>query len=361
MSTLVCPKGRSGANHRITTGWRDGPGSEATNPAACYEHGMKAAVYSETGPPSVLRYQDVPDPQVGPGTVLVRNEVISIEGGDVLHRSGGELGQVPHIVGYQSAGTVEAVGDGVGNFSVGDRVVTVGLDGSHAELRVVPEGFAWRIPDRLSTDDASTVPIPFGTAHDALFEFGRLEAGDTVLVQAGAGGVGVAAIQLAKAAGARVITTASSTAKLDALARLGADDTINYREEDLVATVRRLTGGNGVDVVVETVGGHVLADSIRCLAYRGRCVSVGEAGREQATVLDVGLLRPQNLTLVGYFMGMEMLMSPRCHKLVADLLERVASGELTAVIDRSFPLSEAADAHAYIESRAAVGRVLLHP
>src|SRR5690606_31176571 len=189
---------------------------------------MKAAVYSETGPPSVLRYEDVPDPSVGLGTVLVRNQAISIEGGDVLHRSGGELGRVPHVVGYQSAGTVEAVGDGVTSMTVGDRVVTVGVDGSHAELRVVPEGFTWRIPDALSTDDAATVPVPFGTAHDALFEFGRLTDGETVLVQAGAGGVGVAAIQLAKRAGARVLTTASSPAMHARPAVQGAVSCIVY-------------------------------------------------------------------------------------------------------------------------------------
>lgn len=322
---------------------------------------MKAAVYSETGPPSVFRYEEVPDPIVGPGTVLVRNEVISVEGGDVLHRAGGELGRAPHIVGYQSAGTVEAIGDGVTSVAVGDRVVTVGVDGSHAALRLVPESFAWQIPDAVELIDAATVPIPFGTAHDALFEFGRLDSTDTVLVQSGAGGVGVAAIQLAKAAGARVLTTASSASKLERLAELGADAGINYVEVDFVSEVRRLTDGRGVDVVVENVGGRVLTDSVRCLAYRGRCVSVGEVGREQATVLDVGLLRPQNLTVVGYFMGMEMLMSARCRAVVASILERFAAGELHAVVDRSFPLAEAAAAHAYIESRAAVGRVVLIP
>ncbi len=322
---------------------------------------MKAAVYSETGPPSVLRYEDVPDPSVGPGTVLVRNQAISIEGGDVLHRSGGELGRVPHVVGYQSAGTVEAVGDGVTSVTVGDRVVTVGVDGSHAELRVVPEGFTWLIPDALSTDDAAAVPVPFGTAHDALFEFGRLTDGETVLVQAGAGGVGVAAIQLAKRAGAQVLTTASSPVKLARLAELGTDAGIDYSEQDTVTEVLRLTDGRGVDLVVDNVGGSAMTDNVRCLAYRGRCVSVGEVGREGATTVDVGMLRPKNLTVVGYFMGMEMLMSPRCHNVVARVLDDLAVGELHAVIDRAFPLSEAADAHAYIESRAAVGRVLLRP
>src|SRR5690606_22917276 len=166
--------------------------------------------------------------------------------------------RVPPVVGYQSAGTVEAVGDGVTSMTVGDRVVTVGVDGSHAELRVVPEGFTWRIPDALSTDDAATVPVPFGTAHDALFEFGRLTDGETVLVQAGAGGVGVAAIQLAKRAGARVLTTASSPAKLARLAELGADAGIDYSEQDTVTEVLRLTDGRGVDLVVDNVGGSAI-------------------------------------------------------------------------------------------------------
>lgn len=342
---------------------RDARGDEAVDGAGVAANpkgdAMKAAVYYETGAPSVLRYEEVADPEPAPGAVLVRNEVVSIEGGDVLHRAGGELGRVPHIVGYQAAGTVVEVGEGITGFSPGDRVATVAMDGSHAELRVVPEGFVWRIPDGMSTEAAAPVPVTFGTAHDALFEFGRLQKGETVLVQAGAGGVGVAAIQLAKRAGARVLTTASSAAKLERLTELGADAGINYAQDDTAAEVRRLTDGRGVDVVVENVGGSVFTDSIRCLAYRGRCVSVGDAGRGSATVADIGMLRPQNLTVVGYFMGMEMLVSPRCHAVVADALEAIAAGELRTVIDRRFPLAEAADAHAYIESRAAVGRVVL--
>ncbi len=322
---------------------------------------MKAAVYERTGGPEVFSYIDVPDPVVGPGTVLVRNEVISIEGGDVLHRAGGELARTPHIVGYQSAGVVEAVGDGVTAFSVGDRVVTLGMDGSHAELRVVPEGFAWRIPDDLATEDAAVVPVPFGTAHDALFEFGRLVEGEWVLVTAGSGGVGVAAIQLAKAAGARVVTTASSPEKLDRLAELGADVGVNYRTEDIAEATRRATDGHGVDLVVENVGGETFTAAMAALAYRGRCVSVGEVGRGAATVAPLGPMRERNLTVTGYFMGMEMLMGRRCHAVVAGILDRMAAGELHAVIDSRFGLADAAEAHAHIESHATFGRVLLLP
>lgn len=322
---------------------------------------MKAAVYYEVGEPSVFRYEDVADPSAGDGMVLVRNEAISIEGGDVLHRSGGDLAAAPHVVGYQSAGTVVDVGRGVSTLDVGDRVVTVGVDGSHAELRAVPEAFAWAVPDELSTEQAACVPIPFGTAHDCLFEFGRLEAGQTVLIQAGASGVGIAAIQLAKRAGAQVLATASRPDKLERLADFGLDHGVNYAEVDVVDAVRGLTAGRGVDLVVDSVGGPTLAASVRCLAYRGRCVSVGDAGRGSATALDVSTLRENNLTVVGYFMGAELLVDRRARQLVARLLDDVAAGNLRVVVDRRFPLAEAADAHAYIESRAAFGRVVLVP
>ena len=162
---------------------------------------MKAAVYYETGGPDVFRYEDVPDPVVGGSEVLVQVQAISIEGGDTLNRLQGDVGIPPHIVGYQCAGTVVGAGPEVTQFRTGDRVVTVGLDGSHAALRAVAEPFAWKIPDGLSTEEAACVPVPFGTADDCLFEFGRLKAGETALVHAGAGGVGIAAIQMAKRAG----------------------------------------------------------------------------------------------------------------------------------------------------------------
>ena len=322
---------------------------------------MKAAVYYETGSPDVFRYEDVPEPSVGTHDVLVKVEAISIEGGDTLNRLGGELRTVPHVVGYQCAGTVLAVGEQVKNFVVGQRAVTVGIDGSHAELRAAPESFAWGIPDGLSTDEAACVPVPWGTADDCLFEFGRLAAGETVLVQAGASGVGIAAIQLAKRAGARVLATASSDDKLARLGELGLDEGINYVRDDFVAESRRLTDGRGVDVIVDSVGGATLQGSIRALAYRGRCVTVGDAGRAPAEHLDISTMRPNNQTLSGYFLGVELLVSPRPHALIARLLDDIARGDLRVVIDQVFPLSEATAAHAYIESRQSFGRVLLAP
>ncbi len=322
---------------------------------------MHAAVYYETGSPDVLRYEEVPDPTPGPAEILVRVEAVSIEGGDTLNRLGGALSTVPHIVGYQCAGTVVAAGEEVTRFAVGDRVVTVGLDGSHAELRAVPEPFAWKIPTSLATDEAACVPVPWGTADDCLFEFGRLVAGETALIHAGGSGVGLAAIQLAKRAGARVFATASSDDKLERLRELGLDEGINYAREDFVTETRRLTDGRGVDVIVDSVGGATLQGSLRALAYRGRCVSVGDAGRSPAELLDISTMRGNNQTLSGYFLGAELLLFPRAHALIAGHLDAIARGELRVIIDRAFPLAEAAAAHAYIESRQSFGRVLLIP
>ncbi len=322
---------------------------------------MKAAVYYETGAPEVFRYEDVPDPTVGPGEILINVEAISIEGGDTLNRLGGDLTSTPHIVGYQCAGTVAEVGADVDSFAVGDRAVTVGVDGSHAERRAAAAGFAWKIADNVTTDDAACVPVPFGTADDCLFEFGRLQAGETALIHAGAGGVGVAAIQMAKRAGARVLSTASSEDRLERLKDLGLDEGINYVTHDFVTEARRLTDGRGVDVVVDSVGGVTLQGSINVLAYRGRCVTVGDAGRSAAEQVDISAMRGNNQTLSGYFLGAELLLFPRPHAMIARHLEDIGRGDLKVVIDRTFPLSDAAGAHAYIESRQAFGRVLLIP
>jgi NADPH2:quinone reductase len=203
--------------------------------------------------------------------------------------------------------------------------------------------------------------VEFATAHDCLFEFGRLQAGETVLVQAGAGGVGIAAVQLAKAAGATVLATASSDERLERLRGYGLDHPINYVTGDVVPEVMALTGGRGVDLVVDPVGGRTLEASIAATAYRGRVVWTGRAGRDD-TVPDVWPLAMKNGSLTGVFLGGEMMMDPgRVRDLVSALLDRVAAGELHVVVDRTFPLSEAADAHRYIESRQAFGRVLLVP
>jgi NADPH:quinone reductase len=319
---------------------------------------MKAAVYYENGPPSVLRYEDVPDPKCHPKGVVIRVEVVSIEGGDTLSRLAGPLSAKPHVVGYQAAGEIIEVGAEVTHLRVGQKVTTVNAIGSHAELRAVPARNAWPLPAGMDIKLAAAIPVPFGTADDCLFEHGRLQPGGNVLVQGGGGAVGLAAIQLAKRAGATVIATASSDDKLARLARLGLDHGINYKTQDLVKEVRELTNNQGVDVVVDPVG-TTIKQSVACLAYRGRVALVGRAGREPIS-LDPSVLMGGNQSLIGVFLGAE-IMTDRAHDMIQRHIDDVAAGKLEVVIDSEYPLKDAALAHAHIEGRGAFGRVLLIP
>jgi NADPH2:quinone reductase len=322
---------------------------------------MKAAVIYENGAPDVLRYEEVPDPECPDGCVLIDVEAISIEGGDLLARAGSPPPSTPHMVGYLAAGTVVEVGARVENRSTGDRLVTLNAAGSHATRRAVPAMSTWPIPDGLDAARAACVPVAFGTAQECLFTAGDLQAGQTALVHAGAGGVGMAAIQLAKHAAAIVISTASSQEKLERLKELGLDHGINYSSESFVERTRELTDGRGADVILDSVGGQNLVDSIAALAYRGTLVSVGLAGRDGSNI-EARDLWERNNALRGVFLGGALLNEyPRVHAMITDLIERVGSGELRVVIDRTFPLADAAAAHAYIESRQAFGRVVMTP
>jgi len=320
---------------------------------------MKAAVYYQNGGPEVLRYEDVPDPVCTPDRVLVRLRAISIEGGDTVNRAFGPLASQPHVVGYQAAGEIIEVGSAVHGLTVGQLVTTTGAFGSHAELRLVHPATAWPIPEGLDLRVAAAVPIPFGTADNCLFEYGQLQAGQTVLIQSGASAVGLAAIQLAKRAGARVIATASSAERLERIAGFGVDLGIDSSRQDIVAEVMRFTQNKGVALALDGNGGASLQASVRSLGWKGRVTLIGFSERAGAK-LDVSTLIGGNRSLIGVALGMEMT-TPRVRAVITRLLDEIARGELKVVLDREFPLSEAAAAHAYIESRRAVGRVLLIP
>jgi NADPH2:quinone reductase len=220
---------------------------------------------------------------------------------------------------------------------------------------------AWPIPDGMDAADAACVPIAFGTAQECLFTAGNLASGQTALIQAGAGGVGMAAIQLAKQAGATVLATASSDEKLERLKEFGLDHGINYARENFAERTRELTDGRGADVVLDSIGGQTLVDGVGALAYRGTLVSVGLAARAGSDI-EARSLWDKNNALRGVFLGGALLNEyPRVRAMIADLIERVAKGELRVHIDRTFPLEQAAAAHAYIESRQAFGRVVMTP
>lgn len=323
---------------------------------------MKAAILDKVGEPDVLRYAEVPDPGVRPGGVLIEVRAIGIQGGDLINRREGQGLDQPHIVGYQASGVVREVGDGVTTVVPGDRVVAMMMKGSHAELVSVSARKVWVLPDTVSFEDAASLPVEFGTASDCVFEFGKLQPGETVLVQAGSGGVGLAAIQLAKAAGATVLTTSvSAEGRRARLLELGADHVIDYTQVDVVEEVLRLTDGRGVDLVVDPIGGRTLEGSIAALAYRGRISWIGNAGRDAEPPV-VWPLMEKNGTLTAVFFAMEQSRQPqRTYGLVAELIARVGTGELKAVLDRSFSLSDAVAAHRYVETGVAFGRVLMIP
>jgi NADPH2:quinone reductase len=244
---------------------------------------------------------------------------------------------------------------------IGDRVTALMANGSHAAMASVPSTSTFLVPDAVSIEHAACVPVAWGTAHDCLFEFGRLKAGETVLVQAGTSGVGLACVQLAHRAGAKVIATSSSDDKLDRLKQYGMDIGVNYREGDFVDAVRRATGGQGADLVVDSVGGKVLQGSLNCIGYRGRVITVGNVSREERGT-DLSALSATNGSITGVFFGLETFRSAaRVVPMMDELLRDIGKGELKVVVDRTYPLSEAGAAHAYIESRAAFGRVVLVP
>lgn len=321
---------------------------------------MKAAVIHEQGGPDVLRYEDIPDPVPGPGEVVIDVEVISLEGGDLLNRSILPVAHFPHVIGYQAAGRVSAVGADVTRFKVGDRTTCFAFSGSHAEKFCVPEHHAFAVPEGLDLRIAATMPVTFGTADDALFEAGHLKADETVLIQGGAGGVGLAAIQLAKAAGARVFATARNH-HAEAMRAYGCDRPIAYDTEDFAEVIAAETGGRGVDLVVDLVGGDAAMVSrlISAVGYRGRLAVVGLSSGE-APSIPFWEIVPKNMAVLGVLFGAEMH-SPRAHAKLARHFASAAAGRLTMPIAAAFPLSEAAAAHRFVEETRPLGRVLLLP
>jgi NADPH2:quinone reductase len=320
---------------------------------------MKAAVYYENGPPSVLRYADMPDPVVGPTDVLIRVESVSIEGGDILSRQLVPPPRLPHIVGYQAAGEVVATGTNVKGIRVGQKVAAFNWSGSHAALFAVPQHFAYAVPDGLGIKIASTIPVTFGTADDALFENAHLQDGETVLIQGGAGGVGLAAIQLAKAAGAMVIATAASDERLDRLRCFGVDHGINYKRQDPAAEALRLTDGRGVDLLVDLVGGLTANALLTAIRYRGRISIVGAASGVMASFGSLEIAS-RGLTLLGVSFGREMHL-PRVHAMIGRHLADAAAGRVSMPIEHVFPLSAAAEAHDHVQHGHPFGRVVMTP
>jgi NADPH:quinone reductase len=319
---------------------------------------MKAAVYDHPGSPNVLRYADVPDPACSSDGVLIRVEAIAIEGGDLINRASMFPPHAAFIVGFAAAGEIIAVGKNVRDRHVGQKVTSFDFAGSHAELRAVAASRTWLVPEGLEMAAAAALPISFGTAHHCLFARGSLKPGKTVLIQAGAGGVGVAAIQLAHRAGAKVLATVSGAERAGRLFRLGLDHAIDYSMVDVVDTVMQLTEGRGVDLVVDPVG-TTLQVSRAVLRPEGRLVFVGNAGGSQFSI-DLWQLMQANQSFLGVFMGTQFE-KPEVCRTVSQMLELASAGDLEVLVDRIFPLANTAVAHAYAEGNSILGRVVIDP
>lgn len=323
---------------------------------------MRAVRFDQTGGPDVLRLEDVPTPAPGPGEILIRHAAIGVNFIDTYYRSGLYPLPLPSGLGQEGAGDVTAVGDGVTRFQVGDRAAyAMGAPNAYADYKVVAADRAVRIPNGVETRTAAAVLLKGMTAEFLLRRLYPLEAGQTVLIHAAAGGVGQIMVQWAKAIGAEIIATVGSVAKAEKVHALGADHVILYRDQDVAAEVRRITGGAGVRVAYDSVGKDTFEGTLASLGRRGLFVSFGNASGSPPPVEAQRLSRAGSLfftrpTLADYIATTEELDAS-----AAAVFDMVASDSLTVEIGQTFPLSQAAEAHAALESRRTVGATLLIP
>ena len=325
---------------------------------------MKAIRFHELGGPEVLQYEEVPKPLPQPGEVLIRVAAAGVNHADTFFRRGRYFvrPRLPQIPGLEVAGTVAATGDGVREAAVGERVLALlPRGGGYAEYVTVPASSLMPVPDEIDLEAAAALPIQGLTAHHLLSLCGRLAPGESVLIHAAAGGVGTLAVQIAKLLGAGlVIAAAGSQAKLDYVKRLGADVLINYREMDFVDRVNQVTGGQGADVIVDTVGGEVFTRSLHCLAPFGRIVVAGMASGQTSNFSPQQLLM-RNHTVVGYYLIPVIQRPGLADPALADLMAWCSDGQLRITIGQVRPLAEAAEVHRDLEARRTMGKLVLVP
>jgi NADPH:quinone reductase-like Zn-dependent oxidoreductase len=335
---------------------------------------MRSVCINRTGPPEVLEVRDGPEPAAGPGQVLVRVRATGVNFADVMARLGlyPDAPPRPCVVGYEVAGTIERLGAGTdGKLAVGRRVIALTRFGGYAEAVAVPAAQVFPLPERMSFEEGAAVPVNYLTAVLMLRHFGNVKRGERVLVHAAAGGVGMAAIQLCRIAGAEVIGTASAS-KHALLREAGVAHAIDYRTQDFEKEVRRLTGGRGVDIVLDATG--AFRKSYRCLGPLGRLVCFGLSGAATGMapnrlsaakrLLTLPWFHPiklmnDNKAVIGVNLGhlwdrIELLRDE-----MMGLLADYEAGRIKPVVGKTFPLAEAAAAHRFIQERQNVGKVVL--
>ena len=323
---------------------------------------MKAMRAAQFGGPELLRYEDAPEPQLKDGHVLIQVKATGINPADLVRLSGRypQALWLPYTPGTDVSGIVEAVGNGVSHVKVGDRVFGRSLNGGgYAEKALIPANETIPLPANLSFAEGAAIPVPFYTAYVALHYKAALKAGETVLVSGGAGGVGVAAIQLAKVAGARVITTVGSQEKAARTRELGADVTINYREQDFVAEVQKETNGTGVNVIIENVATDNLAKDFPALARSGRIVLIGTGtGKSPEASFAVTAALMKDAVIYGMVLGNSV---ERIPEMANTLTKLFSQGKIKALVSRTYPLPEARQALADLLAAKVVGKLVLTP
>jgi NADPH2:quinone reductase len=322
---------------------------------------VKAIRVHANGGPEVLKLEDLPDPKPGSGQAVVRIEAAGVNFIDVYQRMGLYKIPLPFTLGQEGGGTVESVGDAVAAVKPGDRVAWTSVLGSYADRVVVPADRLVPLPPKMTTKQGAAIMLQGLTAHYLSSSTYPLKPGDTCLVHAGAGGVGLLLTQMAKLRGARVITTVSTKVKEGLSREAGADEVVQYETDDFEAAARKMTGGRGVQVVYDSVGKTTFEKSLSSLAPRGLLALFGQSSG------PVGPIDPQILaqkgslfltrpTLVNYIASTEELRQ-RC----AELFQWVADGKLRLRVEHEYPLTEVADAHRALEGRKTTGKVLLIP
>jgi NADPH2:quinone reductase len=328
---------------------------------------MKAAVIIKGEKGGTMSVQEVPVPKIRPEELLIEIKASGLNRADIFRVQGtyvttssATTDERPEIVGGEAAGVVVDMGKDVTGFAKGDRVMGM-CNGGYAEFTTIHQQLAFPVPERLTWEEAATIPVSYMTEHNALITNGRLRAGESVLINGASSGVGVAAVQISKFWGAKpLFGLAGSPAKLASLTGLGVDVGINYRTENFKDVIMAFTEGKGVDLIIDHVGGPHLKDNLKCMALKGRLVSVGRLGGEIGP-LNMDLLALKQLELIGVTFRTRTF-SERieiARRMTADLLPAVADGRLKPVVNRVFPLDQASEAHQYMTTNAQFGKIVL--
>ncbi|MFC5847854.1 NADPH:quinone oxidoreductase family protein [Deinococcus petrolearius] len=323
---------------------------------------MRAMVVERLGPPDVMELREVPRPEPGPGEVRLRVEAVGINFADVLAVAGEYLTRtrVPYTPGMEFAGVVDAVGEGVQGVEVGTRVASLGGRGGLAEYALSPAAALIPVPQGLSGAQAAAFPVSYFTAYHGLKTLGRGQPGEWVLVQAAAGALGTASIQLAKAMGMHVVAMASTEEKLGLARDLGADVTLLQDDPDRVKKVRAAAGGTGVPLILEVVGGARFQESLEMAANLGRVIVIGNASREEANLRPVELMK-RNVTVTGLWLSSLMPDAELTRQAAQALTPLVASGQVTPQVGPTYGLAESARAFQDILDRKTTGKVIIEP